>query len=173
MRLVIYKHLIIDKDRPLVFLDMDGVVNGGYQHEHYDTLYRDEILTRPSHRGDYALRSLAVPLMRLLSDHRVQLVLVSSWFDHMIDASHPQVDEFRAMFGLTPLGSLDTQGGEARGRAVGQCIAATKHRQAIVIDDCNHFYTDDRIPKHHIVAPSGRYGMQACDMESLSRLLTA
>lgn len=173
MRLVIHKHLVIDKDRPLVFLDMDGVLNGGFQHEHYDTLYRDEIVRRPSHGGDYVLKSLSVPLMRMLLEHRAQVVMVSSWFNHQVDASHAQVSEFREMFGLAPLGSLDTQGGEARGRAVAECIEDTGHRQAIVIDDCDHFYRDERIPVGRIIAPSGRHGMQAKDMELLSNLLTA
>ena len=156
MRLVIHKHLVIDKDRPLVFLVMNGVYGADFWGG-----------------GDYVLKSLSVPLVRMLLKHRAQVVMVSSRFNHQVDASHAQVSEFREMFGLTPLGSLDTQGGEARGRAVAECIEDTGHRQAIVIDDCDHFYRDERIPVGRIVAPSGRYGMQAKDMELLSNLLTA
>jgi len=156
VRLVIHKHLVIDKDRPLVFLVMNGVYGADFWGG-----------------GDYVLKSLSVPLVRMLLKHRAQVVMVSSRFNHQVDASHAQVSEFREMFGLTPLGSLDTQGGEARGRAVAECIEDTGHRQAIVIDDCDHFYRDERIPVGRIVAPSGRYGMQAKDMELLSNLLTA
>jgi len=156
VRLVIHKHLVIDKDRPLVFLVMDGVYGSDFWGSR-----------------DYVLKSLSVPLVRMLLKHRAQVVMVSSRFNHQVDASHAQVSEFREMFGLTPLGSLDTQGGEARGRAVAECIEDTGHRQAIVIDDCDHFYRDERIPVGRIVAPSGRYGMQAKDMELLSNLLTA
>lgn len=172
MHLTIYKHLVIDRDRPLVFLDMDGVLNGGYQHEHYDTFYRDEVLIRPSFPGDYVLDYKAKPLMRALKEHRAQVVLVSSWFRPMIDGDHPQVEEFRSMFDITPLGSLETQGGVGRGRAVAECLGYTKHPHWVVIDDCGHFYSDERFTPDRVVSPSGRYGLQAADMEKLTVLLS-
>ena len=156
MRLVIHKHLVIDKDRPLVFLVMNGVYGADFWGG-----------------GDYVLKSLSVPLVRMLLKHRAQVVMVSSRFNHRVDASYAEVSEFLEMFGLAPLGSLDTQGGKAQGRAVAECIEYTRHSQAIVIDDCDHFYRDERIPVRSVVAPSGRHAMQAKDMELLSNLLTA
>lgn len=173
MRLTIYKHLVIDKDRPVVFLDMDGVLNGGYQHEHYDTLYRDDILSRPTHRGDYVLKSIAVPMMRLLKEHRVQVILISSWYQGMIDASHPQVDEFQEMFGIQPLGSLNTGGGNYRGKEVADCLSSSRPKKWVIVDDCDHFHDDPRLPISNIISPSGRYGMQPSDLEQLEKLLTA
>ena len=171
MRLVIYKHLVIDKDRPLVFLDMDGVFNGGFQHEHYDTLYRDDIMVRPSHRGDYVLKSIALPVMRMLKEAHAQVILVSSWFSSMIDGDHPQAEEFLDMFGILPLGSLETSGGDIRGKGVSECLAATRHPNWIIVDDCGHFYPQPSLAVTRLVVPSGRYGMQGQDIEALKRLL--
>lgn len=171
MRLTIYKHLVIDKDRPLVFLDMDGVFNGGYQHEHRDELYGHDVIERPSQRGDYVLKSITLPMMKLFRERRVQVILVSSWFQSMIDGSHPQIEEFRDLFGILPLGSLVTSGGEPRGKEVANCIRQTRHPQWVIVDDCDHFYPDPFIPISRIVSPSGRYGMQPKDIEILSGLI--
>lgn len=172
MRLAEYKHLTIDKKRPVVFLDIDGVFNGGFQHEHLFDLYeQEEIIERPSHKGDYLLSSIVKPVCALFRRHRVQVVVVSSWFQSNVGPGHPQVEELRSLMRIDVIGSLHTGGGEARGEAVGDCVKALRLKHWVVVDDCAHFYCDERIPIGRLVISSGRYGMQPQDIQTLSLLL--
>lgn len=172
MRLMDYRHLTLDRDRPVVFLDIDGVLNGGFQHEHLETYYKDcRLIERPSFRGDYVLAEPARVLSELLARYRAQVVIVSSWFRQDVGAGDPQVEELRALFDMDVLGSLSTTGCVQRGVSVADCIQSARLRDWAIVDDCGHFYQDDRLPISRIVTPSGRYGLQPQEMETLALLL--
>jgi len=158
MNVIAYKHLYIDTSKPVVFLDIDGVSNGGWQHEVLRGIYPEEVMDTVHRMGDWVCRSKAELLFGLLQRVEAQVIIVSSWCGHNLDSGDERIKELREFFGFSNIiGSLTTSVGVERGLSVVKCIAGTQLKDWVAIDDSYDLYTaHSGFDKERLIACRGR-----------------
>lgn len=171
--LIHYQHLMIDTGRPVVFLDMDGVMNGGWQHEYY----RDELLSlkvyRPPRKGDWLCAHRLKLMQWVLRKHNAQVVLISCWVSSMQTAYDPEIRELNQLLEFPSLiGSLACGSSRVRGDAILACVRQTQLENWVVIDDCGHWYREiPGFPEAHLLDTNGRFGLSDRDFAWLDAFL--
>jgi len=146
--------------RPFLYLDIDGVLNGG---THPSLLPAETVMRFRS--GDHVL----VPLHRMFLDFydevRPSVVVVSSW------ATCAQVADISRFLGIPLYGRTDyCGGGLARGDSVMEHVKAHGVACHGILDDAgDRCYRDTS----RVVAPDGRVGITADDLVRLRLLLSA
>lgn len=166
-----FTYLNIDPNLPVLFLDIDGVLNGGWQHE---LLRPIGFYTHATDMGDYVLLSKLETLIGISVATNAQWVIVSSWVRNRLSEDDEEIVQLMNDLGYDTIkGSLITSGGQERGDSVMACIKALGLTRYAVVDDAKlQMYKNvhDQLGKHFI-APNGRYGLQDGEFESIYDLL--
>lgn len=162
----------VDATRPVVFLDIDGVLNGGWQHEYYSIINGDDILSRNG-RGDWVCRSKARSLFGIFHIHKAQVIIVSSWCRSYQENDSDEIKKLQTFFEYSDiLGSLSTGGGIERAQSVVALLESNPDiSNYMVIDDSYHLYWNTDFPNDRIVACNGRYGIADCQLSEVDDLL--
>lgn len=164
-----YSHLTIDLSRPVVFLDMDGVINGCLMSESW---YFGTADLR-KFGIDWVDMQKAKYLNAILSQHRCQVIVVSSWGTSYKPQGHEDLKRIsEALPNIDIVGSGYTGGGQERGDYVLACVTHFNLQDYVIVDDAAPMY--NHLPELHDrwISPHGRYGMCDRDFEKLNNLLT-
>lgn len=171
----------IDVTRPVVFLDIDGVLNGGWQHENYPAINSYDIYKRQDHMGDWVCRSKMHSLFGICRRHRAQVVIVSSWCRPYQRYDSPEIQALRKFFQYDKIfGSLSTGGGSDRPRGIWEFLDTYQEiTNWAVVDDSYHLYhqpvydeaDDIWFDTSRLIACNGRYGIADCQLAELDDLL--
>lgn len=154
-------------DNPVVFLDIDGVLNSGVEHTlmmhgHISTL-------KFFSRGDYVCKFKLKRLHKFLNEIDAKVVMVSSWFWGDPETKNQVLEnlemiEFLGLTDRTFLVSKYTGGGLGRGREVLRIVNMLDLKDWVVIDDAgSHMYDFDT----HVI--NGRVGLTDKDVEILKQ----
>lgn len=166
-----FEYLNLNPDKPVIFLDIDGVLNGGWQHEH---LPNGLFPVLNVGMGDYVLVEKLNALKRISRRQGAQWVIVSSWLKGHLPETAKDVVYLKGEFDYSNIkGSLQTTGGPERGLCVWRCIEALGLINYVVVDDAKEqMYAEvvDRLGERFIHA-NGRYGLQDPDFAEIQRLI--
>ena len=162
----------IDGRRPVVFLDIDGVLNGGWQHEYYSVINGGEIMNRDV-RGDWVCRSKAGALFGIFRIHAAQVVIVSSWCRPYQRSDDPEILALKKFFKYEDiLCSLSTGGGIERPHSILEFLDTYPEvTNWVAIDDSYHLYQEIDFPADRLIACNGRYGIADCQLAEVEDLL--
>lgn len=162
----------IDTSRPVAFLDIDGVLNGGWQHEFYSSINGKDIAHRDG-RGDWVCRSKMNTLFGIFRIHRVQVIIVSSWCRSYQYPGSPCIDGLRTFFEYDDiLCSLATGGGIERPNSILEFLSEYPDiTNWVAIDDSHHLYREVDFYLDRLIACNGRYGLADCQMAEVDDLL--
>lgn len=170
-------NLTIAIDRPVVFLDLCGVIADIYTTRHRvdNRLWcPSQVKISAKHKGDRIHLPTWQQLNALFEHYDVQIVMVSSWVRYYLPANDPDIIALGKFLGTDRIiGSLYTGGGFGRGKAVKACVKSHCLKRWLVIDDARHrMYADRRFfNNRRFVHPHGRYGIGAKDLEKIDYLL--
>lgn len=162
----------VDVTRPVVFLDIDGVLNGGWQHEYYGIINGEDILNRDG-RGDWVCRSKTRALFGIFRIHKAQVIIVSSWCRDFKRADDPEIQKLQEFFEYPDiLGSLHTSGSVERALEVLFFLESYPEiNNYVAIDDSYHLYHEAGFPEERLIACNGRYGIADCQLAEVDDLL--
>lgn len=153
-----YGYLKLERDRPVVFLDLDGVLNNALMSK--ASWYREAAVTMDFGYGDYVERHKARMLFALLRAYRVQVVIVSSWVRPYLRGSDEQIGNLRMALEYEDIvGSIHTGGGEERGQSVMECVRYHGLERWAIVDDSDIMYDLTRVGPNRLFSPHGRYGI--------------
>lgn len=171
-------NLLIDRDRPIVFLDMCGVIADIYPtwlNGPVRTLNDAQVIVSDRHIGDRVHKPTWDMLKAILDAYDVQVIMVSSWLKSYLPKDHPDVIWLSGFLGTDRIiGSLFTGGGEGRGSRVKEFVLSSKLENWLVIDDArDRMYLDTEFfNNRRIVSPFGRYGLGGMELEMIEYLLS-
>lgn len=125
-------------DRPIVFLDIDGVLNSS---EDYNLLNTGQVSSlKFFKRVDFICKYKLKRLQKFLDEIDARVVMVSSWFwgdpkieKHVLE--NLDMIDFLGLTSRTFLVSKHTSGGLGRGREVQRIVETLDLKNWIVIDD--------------------------------------
>lgn len=162
----------IDPNRPVVFLDIDGVLNGGWQHEYVTIINPDDVMNRDG-RGDWVCRSKAKALFGIFRIHKAQVVIVSSWCRPFQRHDDTEIQNLRTFFNYPDIwGSLSTGGGVERVQEILFFLESYEEvNNYLAIDDSYHLYQEVDFPAERMIACNGRYGIADCQLAEVDDLL--
>ena len=170
--IVQYKQLAVDTDRPVVFLDLCGVVGDTWPiHDGMD--FVDPEYIQYFKGGDYIYLPIWNIMKRIFQKYNAQIVIVSSWLSSYLPSDDSDVNELADFLDYPLNGSLMTSGGYGRGDAVKEMITSLKLTNWIVIDDSKEqMYKDSTFfNQYHFVNPDAFTGMSIRDVVYLECLL--
>lgn len=164
-----YDYLKLDPERPVCFLDLDGVLNN-YLHLNWPW-YSNVVGTKVV--GHDVFHPNKADLFFALMHHcRCQVVIVSSWTNSYLGHKDLRIRKLARAFDYDDIkGSVATVGSIERSRTVRECVNFYQLKSWVVVDDTAHFYRDDEVPRSHRVHPHGRYGITDQDLESIEFIL--
>jgi hypothetical protein len=170
----------IDTTRPVVFLDFDGVLNGGWQHEYLSIIDPSDVMRRDKF-GDWVCRSKAKALFGIFRIHKAQVIIVSSWCRPYQRHDSEEIQTLRKFFDYPDIwGSLSTGGGVERPRSIWEFLDTYQDiHNWVAIDDSYHLYQeplyeeedDIRFDTSRLIACNGRYGIADCQLAEVDDLL--
>lgn len=162
----------IESTRPVVFLDIDGVLNGGWQHEYLNIIHGDDILNRDG-RGDWVCKSKARALFGIFRIHKAVVVIVSSWCRPFQRHDDTEIEALRTFFNYPDIwGSLATGGGIERPLEIMHFMdMRPENGNWLTIDDSYHLYQEVDFPKDRLIACNGRYGIADCQLAEVDDFL--
>lgn len=170
-------HITVDTNRPVVFLDLDGVIAETWSIQQ-DWLWSREDRFKEKDDNGY-LKSITVKaahelLLDVLTYYNAQVIIVSSWLRSDLKACHKDIIEFKEFFGYDDvLGTLNTGGGKARGEEVKEFVIRHALKSWAVVDDSKEkMYLDQTFFNNsNFVQPCGRFGFWQKEAEHLSLIL--
>lgn len=171
-----FDYLKVDPNKPVVFLDMCGVLGDTWLHTQdwaWDDITRFN-LRNPPMLGDATISAAHHLLIDIFKHYEVQVVIVSSWVRSFLPASDPEIQEFIKFLGYDiVLGSLSTPGGKDRSSVIRNFVTQKKIYHWVVIDDSKEqMYTDKNFfRKDRFVKPTARYGFWLREAEELCNIL--
>jgi len=152
-----YSYLKIDLTRPVLFLDLCGVLNNCLSSTF--SWYPDKVERRWL-RHDHVEGHKADLLFALLKHRNVQVIMVSSWVSAHLRHDAKDIDELRTFFGYEDImGSVSTGGGPERGRSVLACVEWHGLHRWGVLDDSEQMYDLAALGLGRLFSPHGRYGL--------------
>lgn len=169
--------ILVDSTRPVVFLDLCGVIADTYLTRRTGVsrvLKVSQIKQSPLFLGDVYHVPTWEALRALLDHYDVQIVVVSSWLRPNLPKDHPDVIALGEFLGTDRLlGSLCTTGGFYRGDSVKRFVEECRLQRWLVIDDAREqMYRDNEFfNNRRFVHPHGRYGIGAKELEKVDYLL--
>lgn len=166
----------VDVKRPVVFLDMCGVLGDTWlNQEEWAWSRQKRFNRRVGHlKSDVTVRAPHELLIDIFRRYSVQVIVVSSWLSSYLDRDHPDVVSFTEFLGYPDvLGSLYTSGGYLRGEKVKEFVLKHNLKKWVVIDDSREqMYLDTEFFNNdHFVHPCGRFGFWQKEAEHLSLIL--
>lgn len=164
---------VIDPERPVVFLDLDGVVSDlGICH--LDYVDRSLLLSFPAKHplmGNIFFRPALAMLKHVLMEVDAQVLIVSSMgrlsYRLMVEAADDSaLKAIGEVFGseVDIVGTLQVGGDERRAEAVYHCVTTLDLTRWVVIDDAyenmyaSSLHGDFFSEETNFVKPHGRYG---------------
>lgn len=177
-----YSNIIIDPKRPVVFLDLCGTfANTSLTHDILDMYgvldpyVKSNIALRNSTTHDALFKPFWEHTREIFTLNRVQVIIVSSWVNSYLPKSSEQIVELSKFLGYENIvGSLNTNGGVARGHHVEAFVRKHDIKTWMVIDDSRvemyhntKFFTNNRF-----IHPHGRWGIGAKEIEKIKYLLS-
>lgn len=172
-------HIKIDPTKPVVLLDLCGVIADTYLTRPSGVARLDDgltsyVRTSPNHLGDRVFWPHWKLLKNLFELYNVQVVMVSSWVRYYLTAEDEGIVKLSSFLAYDKiLGSLNTGGGAARGDAVKAFVEHHNLTKWLVIDDARmQMYSDEKFfNNRRFVHPHGRYGIGAKELEKVDYLL--
>lgn len=157
-------------DQPVVFLDIDGVLNSqdDVVHAHMSDVFNSTQI-KTFKRGDWVTIPKLQLLYKLLEDIDASVVMVSSWFwgnpqtQKHIDENQDMID-FLGLTDRTILVSKNTGGGLGRGREVLNIVDTLGIKNWIVVDDAG-----DKMYEFDTHQIDGIMGLTLQDVEILKQ----
>lgn len=160
-----YGYLTLDPNRPVLFLDLCGVLNNCLS----STVmwYPDSVKKRWLNH-DHVEAHKADLLFALLTYRGVQVVMVSSWVRSGLSKSDTEIQSLIDFFGYLDIaGSVNTGGGCDRGNSVLECVDWHRLTRWAVLDDAEHLYNLTAMGPSRLFTPHGRYGLTDQLLEGL------
>lgn len=177
-----YSNIIVNRERPIVFLDLCGTfANTLITHDILDGYGVDDDLSktwlkiRNSPTCDVICRPIWEYVKRIFRRYSVQIIIVSSWTKSYLPKSSSEIRELSEFLEYNDiLGSLCTQGGMMRGHHIANFVRLNKLTHWLVIDDAKEqMYHDSRLfTNNRFVHPHGRWGVGAKEIEKIEYLLS-
>lgn len=160
-----YSYLTLDRNRPVVFLDLCGVLNN-YLSNH--SPWAETAVQTRWLGHDHVDAYKADLLFALFRHYRVQVVMVSSWVGSHLDQRHSDIQRLIDFFDYPDVvGSVNTGGGVGRGESVVACVHQHQLTRWAVVDDANRLYNLSALGVGRLFSPHGRYGITDWLLESL------
>lgn len=172
-------YLKIDLTRPVVFLDLDGVVGDtwlvheGRKLREFTHLTHEKV--HPRFKGDVIYYPMWDLLRAVFRFHNVQVIIVSSWLHSYLSSDDPTVMELKKFFDYDSiLGSLSNGGCVHRSKEIERVVREFQLSDWVVIDDSRTqmypdtlFFTNNRF-----VHPRGRWGVGQREIAKLDYILS-
>lgn len=160
-----YSYLKLDPERPVLFLDLCGVLNNCMTTE-FDW-YRDNVDCM-WYGHDHVHTHKAQALFSLLRKYRVQVVFVTSWVGCYLGRNHSEILALSAFFDYPDIvGSVNTGGGTSRGRSVLECVRWHGLTHWLILDDSDIMYDLGALGPNRLFSPHGRYGLTDAMLERI------
>lgn len=168
-----FKHLsTLKKDNPVVFLDIDGVLNSGWFAENLGRFFdRLDILEVTLDIPCWVELRLLSVFTKVMKSGNAQVVVVSSWLNDNLAPDDENVKKLSSFLNLPVVGSLVTSGCSARGESVRACIDELGLEQWVLIDDREKYYDGLGLDPGRCIFTDPRTGLSVHDFEKLDRLL--
>ncbi|EJT0117262.1 hypothetical protein NVX19_003513 [Salmonella enterica] len=152
--------LVEISNTPIIFLDIDGVLNSSISHHHAPDS------EKLFFGGDWVFKPLLYAFQNFLKPSNIMIVGVSSWFSVRNEQENVEI---MAGLGLLErfLGTTDfTGGGLSRGNSVLRFIEKYKLKHWCVLDDAGAM-----MYQYPTVIVNGRTGINLQDLNSVSYML--
>lgn len=169
--------MIVDRNKPVVFLDLCGVIADTWLiHNHGIRPYLKPgtEFTTQYFRGDRSVRAVKDLLVSMFLQYDVQLIIVSSWVKSHLFPDDLDIKALREYLEYDEiLGSLSTGGSQWRGECVKEFVQSNDITKWVVIDDAREQMYQDTVffDDAHFVHPHGRYGFWLKEAEHLDGIL--
>lgn len=148
---------------PYMFLDLDGTLNGNFQHENTDIFKFDRVyaghLGIKENRGDYVSIFKLEILKGICKKFKIRVVIVSSWATCLTT-----VEKFAKGFDINVVDTINGSG-LARGDYVANYVIKNNIENYLIVDDSNRDY--DERHAGHCIFPRGRYGLSDINFEDI------
>lgn len=160
-----YSYLKLDPERPVLFLDLCGVLNNVMSSA---MSWYPETVERRWLKNDHVESHKADLLFALLKHRDVQVVIVSSWVRPYLPQTAPEIQELIKFFDYPNiLGSTVTGGGPERCRSVIECVNWHGLDRWAILDDSDSMYDLSALGPSRLFSPHGRYGLTDQLLEEL------
>lgn len=170
--------MIIDKDKPVIFIDIDGVFNSSsldlLEANRKKYKLNDLFRLRVGPKRDWTYAPIVRSFISICKKHDVQLMIVSSWVRSYLTEDDDDIQLMQSYFRYpNVLGSLKTSGSTARGDAVAEFIKRSGIENYFIIDDCPQFYHNHHDTfKDRLIETSGKDGLQYSQIMHIDHMLS-
>ena len=159
-----YRHLDIDREKPVVFLDLCGVVN-------HVLAFRPWWMTVANmsvSKHDWADTHMIKLLGEIFRQTNTQIVIVSSWAPSFKGPEHETIRRIAKDLELdNVLGSAHTGGGDFRAQCILECVAEKKLEKYLIIDDAMPMYEKSTDLHDNLISPDGRWGITYRELDEI------
>lgn len=159
-----YRYLDIDRNRPVVFLDLCGVVN----HVLAFRPWWMSVADMSTSQRDWADTHMVNLLGEIFRQTNTQVVIVSSWAPSFKGPDDQTIKRIaNDLIIKDVLGSVHTGGGDFRAQSVLECVTEKKLEKYLIIDDSMQMYENTKELHNNIVSPDGRWGITYRELDEI------
>ena len=159
-----YRHLDIDREKPVVFLDLCGVVNHVLGFRPWWASVADMSVSR----NDWADTHMIKLLGEIFRQTGTQVVLVSSWVPSFKGPDDETIKRVAKDLDLSNvLGSTNTGGGHFRAQCILECVEEKGLEKYLIIDDAWPMYELTTELHNNLILPDGRWGITYRELDEI------
>lgn len=159
-----YDYLNIDPERPVVFLDLCGVIN----HVLISRPWWMSMSEISVSRQDWADTHMTRLLSEILRQTNSQVVIVSSWAPSFAGPDNETIKRISKDLGLSNVvGSTKTSGGDFRAHCISECVVEKKLEKYLIIDDSMQMYDKSTDLHNNLISPDGRWGITYRELDEI------